>query len=363
MKRMKIDIHDAYALVAWFDKNKRELPWRDTGNPYDVWLSEVMLQQTRIEAVREKYILFERTLPDLKSLAEADDDVLLRLWEGLGYYNRARNLKRCAQVIVNQYDGAMPSSYEELLSLPGFGPYTAGAVASIAFGKAVPAVDGNVMRVLSRVFENREDVRKSETKKMYENIIRTLFEENDDPHFVSSFNQGLMELGEVICVPNGRALCDQCPFSSVCLTHKHGTYEEVPFKSALKQRKQISKTVIVIRNGDRFLIHKRKNTGLLAGMYEFMNVDKFMTQKEVIAYVNEKGMEALHVKKLPDSRHLFAHLEWNMKGYEVTVSQCYGTLPENCTFVNEMELNQMAIPSAFHTYVDYYMLRKKDDSK
>lgn len=360
MKQMKIDKQDATRLVAWFDKNKRELPWRDTGNPYDVWLSEVMLQQTRIEAVREKYILFQKALPDIKFLAIVDDDVLMRLWEGLGYYNRARNLKKCAQVIMNQYDGLMPSSYEELLSLPGLGPYTAGAVASIAFGKAVPAVDGNVMRVLARVFENRDDVRNVETKKMYENVIRTLFEENNDPHFVSSFNQGLMELGEVICVPNGRALCEQCPFSSVCLTHKHGTYEEIPFRSALKQRKQISKTVAVIRNGDRFLVHKRKNTGLLAGMYEFMNIDKFLNQKEVIAYVNALGLEAIHVKKLPDSRHLFTHLEWNMKAYEVTVSQCYKALGDNCTFVNEEELDQMAIPSAFHTYVDYYMLRKRD---
>lgn len=363
MKMMKLDMYDAATLVMWFDKNKRDLPWRDTGNPFDVWLSEVMLQQTRIEAVREKYILFKKTLPDIQSLAEVDDDVLMRLWEGLGYYNRARNLKKCAQVIMKQYDGAIPSSYEELLSLPGLGPYTAGALASIAFGKAVPAVDGNVMRVLARVFENREDVRNSETKKMYENVIRALFEENSDPHFVSSFNQGLMELGEVICVPNGKAVCELCPFSSVCLTHKHGTYEEIPFRSALKKRKQISMTVIVIRNGERFLIHKRKNSGLLAGMYEFLNTDKFLNRKEVITYVNKLDLEALHVKKLPESRHLFTHLEWNMKAYEVTVGQCHGTLPENCSFVNETQLDQMAVPSAFHAYVDYYMLRKKNGEK
>lgn len=360
---MKLDIHDAYALVAWFDENKRELPWRDTGNPYDVWISEVMLQQTRIEAVREKFVLFLKTIPDFQSLSEIDDDVLMRLWEGLGYYNRARNLKKCAQVIMNQYDGEMPSSYEALLSLPGLGPYTAGAIASIAFGKAVPAVDGNVMRVLARVFENREDVRKNETKKMYENVICSLFKENNEPHFVSSFNQGIMELGEVVCVPKGSALCEQCPFSSVCLTHKHGTYEEIPFRSSLKKRKVFCKTIIIIRNGDRFLIHKRKNTGLLAGMYEFLNMDVFMNQNEVIAYVNQLGMEALHVKKLPDSRHLFTHLEWNMKAFEVTVGQYYETLPENCTFVDEKELNQLAIPSAFHAYVDHYMLRKKDGMK
>lgn len=360
---MKLDIHEADALVAWFDQNKRILPWRDTGNPYDVWLSEVMLQQTRIEAVRDKFILFKKALPDISSLAQVEEDDLLRLWEGLGYYNRARNLKKCAQVIMNQYGGKLPHSYDELLNLPGLGPYTAGAVASIAFGKAVPSVDGNVMRVLARVFENKEDVRKAETKKMYEEVIRILYGENNDSHFVSSFNQGLMELGEVVCVPKGRPLCEKCPFSSVCLTNQHATYEEVPFRSSLKQRKLISKTVLVIRNGERFLIHKRKNGGLLAGMYEFLNTDEFLDQRDVIGYVNGMGMEALRVKKLPESRHLFTHLEWNMHAFEVTVGQLYEKLPENCAFVNEAELNKVAIPSAFHKYVDYYMLRKRDEEK
>lgn len=356
---MEINLTDAIALVEWFNENKRALPWRDTGDSYDVWLSEVMLQQTRIEAVREKFIQFKQTLPAIENLANVDDDVLMRLWEGLGYYNRARNLKKCAQEVLTRFSGKLPETYDQLVTLPGIGPYTAGAIASIAFGEAVPAVDGNVMRVLARVFEDRRDVRKTETKQWYEECIHSLFDLKHDPNFVSSLNQGLMELGEVVCIPNGKPLCDKCPFCKHCLSCIHHTYDEIPYRSALRKRKEVKKTIIVVRNGDRFLIHKRSMNGLLAGMYEFFNVDTHLVQKDVIAYLTSLGFEALHVKALPSSKHLFTHLEWNMKAYEVTVSDDYKKMPNQCSFVMKEELDHMAIPSAFHQYVEYYMLREK----
>ena len=360
---MELTFAGAEKLVNWFQDNKRSLPWRDTGNPYDVWLSEIMLQQTRIEAVKDRFIEIRKQLPDIRSLAEVDEDRLLRLWEGMGYYSRARNLRKCAMTLVEKYDGQLPSDYRKLLALPGIGPYTAGAIASIAFGLPVAAVDGNVLRVLSRLMEDRRDIRQPSLRKEYEQMISEFLSEQSDTSFVSNFNQGLMELGEVVCIPNGRPSCHLCPWSRECLACRNDSYGTIPFRSSLKKRKISERTVIVIRCGDRFLIHRRENHGLLAGMYEFLNIDGFLSRPEVIEKTEQAGLEPLHIQKLPDARHVFTHLEWNMKGYEVQVGELDHLKIQDCYMADRDRLNDMAIPSAFRKYVDYYMLRNAEGEK
>ncbi len=342
-------------LVTWYQQNKRSLPWRDTGNAYDVWLSEIMLQQTRIEAVKPKFYLFKETFPTIEDLAKANDDVLLRVWEGLGYYSRARNLKKCAKILVEQYNGKLPQEYNQLIQLPGIGPYTAGAISSIAYHKPHSAVDGNVLRIFTRIFEITEDIRDTKTKNNIEKIIDSFLQEN--PFFSSDFNQGCMELGEVICVPNGKPKCDSCPIQQYCLAHLHDKTDSIPYRSALNKRKIINRTLFMIRDGERFLIHKRPQSGLLAGMYEFIGVDSFLTRKEIITLLESQNIHPLKIKKLPDAKHIFTHLEWHMHAYEITVEQIESLEKENYLLLNKTELSTRAIPSAFKKYTDFYALR------
>lgn len=354
---MKLSIEAATGLVQWYNANKRTLPWRDTGNPYDVWLSEIMLQQTRIEAVREKYILIHNTLPDIASLAACDEQTLLRLWEGLGYYSRARNLHRCAITLMEQYGGKLPADYEQLLKLPGIGPYTAGAISSIAFGIPVPAVDGNVMRVIARLFEITEDVRNPSTKTMIEEMISSLFTTVHDAHFVSSFNQGIMELGETVCLPNGEPHCYKCPLQHYCKAMKTGSWKQLPYRSPLRKRTIQNRTLLIIRDSDRFLIHKRPSTGLLAGMYEFYGVDEHLSRKQAIEKAGELGFFPLSIHPLPSSKHIFTHLEWHMKAYEIIVADASDFCKDDFLLVDAKQLADLPIPSAFRTYTYTYALR------
>ncbi|MBQ1809987.1 MAG: A/G-specific adenine glycosylase, partial [Erysipelotrichaceae bacterium] len=236
---------DARTLAVWYRENKRPLPWRDTGDPYHVWISEIMLQQTRIEAVKEKYLRFMKELPDIASLAECPEDDLMRLWEGLGYYSRARNLKKCAQLLIKEYDGRLPADYEKLVSLPGIGPYTAGAVASIAFGLPCPAVDGNVMRVISRRCGIREDVRLPSTEKAVRELLLPLYQDVRS----GDLNQGLMELGETLCLPKDRFRCAACPLREHCFAFRNDLTSQIPFRSASKRRRIVKRTLAVIRLG------------------------------------------------------------------------------------------------------------------
>ena len=348
---------DACRLCDWYDHNKRSLPWRDTGNPYAVWISEIMLQQTRIEAVKEKYTAFMKELPDITALAEVSDDRLMKLWEGLGYYSRARNLKKCAIVLKEQYGAKLPADYTMLRKLPVIVPYTAGAIASIAFGLPCAAVDGNVLRVLARYHNDGSDVRLKEVHDAAEKEICSVFSNNSSSAFVSSFNQGLMELGEVICLPHGNPLCKQCPLTASCQAHQLHTTDHIPYRSALRQRKIQQKTVLVLRDGNTFLLHKRPSHGLLAGLYEFLTLDGWMKEKDCIRYVEKLGAEVLQIHPLPEAKHVFTHLEWHMKAYEIRVSNVHAIQMENCHFATEKELAGMAVPSAFNTYMKYYDLR------
>ena len=260
---------DVEALVLWYQKNKRDLPWRHTKDAYKIWISEIMLQQTRVEAVKRYYEVFLKSLPTVYDLAQVSDDELLKLWEGLGYYSRARNLKKCACELVRSYQGVLPDDEKELLSLPGIGEYTAGAILSIAYLKPVPAIDGNVMRVLSRVYEDERDMLNSQVRKEYSEILRKFIKKYPPDDFTQSF----IELGAVICVPNGTPLCEECPLKRCCKAHRYHKELLYPVKSAKKPRKIISKTVFVFEYCGRYSILK-KEEGLLSGTYEFPNVDE-----------------------------------------------------------------------------------------
>ena len=338
-------------LLAWYDRNARILPWREQPSPYRVWVSEIMLQQTRVEAVKPYFERFTAELPDIRSLAGCPEERLLKLWEGLGYYNRVRNMQKAAQVVETEYGGRMPGDYEALLSLPGIGHYTAGAIASIAFGIPVPAVDGNVLRVLSRVTMCGDDIFRQSVKARWERDVKSAMP-GDRP---GDFNQALMELGAVVCVPNGMAKCGQCPLRGMCLAQKEGCVLDYPKKSQKKPRKIEKRTVLVIREGERTAIRRRPGKGLLAGMYELPNLEGHLSREEVLAYLKEKELSPLHIRKLEEAKHIFSHIEWHMTGYLVRVEEAEGGEPEELIFVEtDKKEKTYPIPSAFGAYMKYW---------
>ena len=305
------------SLCLWYEKEKRSMPWRDDATPYHVWLSEIMLQQTRIEAAKAYYDRFTKCLPDIPSLAAVSEEELLKLWEGLGYYNRARNLKKAASLLVERYDGRLPADYDLLLSLPGIGRYTAGAIASIAYGLAEPAVDGNVLRVTMRYLNCDEDIMKMSVRTKMEKQLRAIMPK-DCP---GEFNQALMELGATVCVPNGAPLCEQCPWNSLCLARKEGRIAELPVRTKAKARRIEKRTVLVIRDNDKVAIRKRPEKGLLAGLYELPNVEGRYSQDEIVHLVKDMHLSPIRVQKLENAKHIFSHIEWQMEGYAVLVEE------------------------------------------
>ncbi|MDO4523608.1 MAG: A/G-specific adenine glycosylase [Eubacteriales bacterium] len=340
-------------LLLWFDNNARVLPWRDMPTPYRVWVSEIMLQQTRVEAVKPFFKRFTEALPDVKALAECEEDRLLKLWEGLGYYNRVRNMQIAARTVMEAYGGILPADYEKLKSLKGIGSYTAGAVASIAYGIAVPAVDGNVLRVISRVTENREDILKESVKRKVEQDLQAIMPQ-DRP---GAFNQALMELGAMVCVPNGPAKCDICPLRHLCLAYQHDTMGELPVKAAKKARRIEKRTVLIISDGEKVAIHKRPARGLLAGLYELPNVIGHLSPEEALEYLKGKQYAPIRIQRLTEAKHIFSHIEWQMIGYAVRIEE-----PENSTeeylFVEpEKTQENYPIPAAFAAYANYLSIR------
>ncbi len=312
-------------LLHWYDYNRRILPWREDPTPYHVWVSEIMLQQTRVEAVRGYYDRFLASLPDVKALAEAEEEVLLKLWEGLGYYNRVRNMQKAAKILVEQYGGEMPADYEAIRLLPGIGDYTAGAISSIAFGLPFPAVDGNVLRVLSRITGSEEDIAKDKTKQaVREDLLRVMPKRSGD------FNQSLMELGATVCLPNGKPLCEQCPVMHLCKAFHEGRETELPVKSGKKERRIEKRTVYLISCGEKILLHRREKKGLLAGLWEFPNAltEGNSTETEELQKKLQIELQAglqtesqtladrikVTVTKGKKAKHIFSHIEWHMEG-------------------------------------------------
>lgn len=345
-------------LLSWFGSNARELPWRNNQEPYPVWISEIMLQQTRVEAVKPYFKRFMEQFPNVEALAKAEEEKLLKLWEGLGYYSRARNLKKAAAIMLEEYGGTMPKTYEALLKLPGIGTYTAGAVASIAYKIPVPAVDGNVMRVLSRLLESRQDIGKPQTKKKFETLLLSAMEQKEP----GLFNQGLFEVGALVCIPNGAPKCSLCPLASLCKTRKKGLWDEIPVKSSKKGRKIEEKTVFVIsgqkEEKEWVALRKRPDQGLLASLYEFPNVEghvklecikeeplKFGNIPQILGVAEEQIQQ---VEFLGEAKHIFSHVEWHMVGYRIRIGN---SQPESFVLADIQELEgKYPLPNAFLAY-------------
>lgn len=356
-------LHIVQPLLNWYQDHKRSLPWREDPVPYHVWISEIMLQQTRVEAVKEYYRRFLEELPDVASLAAVQEERLLKLWEGLGYYNRARNLKKAAMMIMENYQGKMPDTYEELLKLPGIGAYTAGAIASIAFGADVPAVDGNVLRVITRVTGDASDISDESVRKRMAGELLQILPKGKS----GTFNQALMDLGAMICVPNGQPKCDQCPWKELCIAHQESLTDRIPYKPPKKQRTVEKKTVLVIRLKGGVLLHKRPGKGLLAGLYELPSMKGHCKKKEALEYVRELGFSPIYIEPLPSAKHIFTHKEWLMKAYLVRADE----LSETKDITKEDERwhlvlpeetkREYPIPSAFSAYEGY--IRKEDGGK
>lgn len=323
-------------LLDWYDENARALPWRESAAPYAVWVSEIMLQQTRVGAVLTYYTRWMRELPDIRALSEASDEKLHKLWEGLGYYSRARNLKRAAGEIEARFGGELPRTFEELRSLPGIGDYTAGAIASIAFNEPVPAVDGNVLRVWARLTDDHRDVLELKTRRAFTGAIAAVIPA-DAP---GRFNAALMELGETLCLPNAVPLCDACPLKDGCRAHALGTAAALPLRGPKKARRVEHKTVFALLNDGRPAVYRRADTGLLAGLWQLPEAAGVLTAAEAA-----ERLSAWHARPLGDMRvyerkHLFTHIEWRMRVYAVETDM---PLPAGWAWLND----GMALPTAY----------------
>lgn len=344
----------AKPLVKWYRNRKRDLPWRTDVTAYKVWVSEIMLQQTRVEAVKPYYARFLNAFPTIADLADAKEDLLLKMWEGLGYYNRVRNMQKAAQQVMIDYEGEFPNTYEEIRGLTGIGNYTAGAIASFAFGIPKPAVDGNVLRVISRLTASYEDIMKASVRECVEEELEDLIPADA----ASDFNQGLIELGAIVCVPNGAPKCSECPLAHLCKAHEKGIELKLPVKSKAKERRIEKKTVFIFQDGDHVAIKKRPTKGLLAGLYELPNIEGYLTEEEALCYSKQIGLSPLRIQKLEDGKHIFSHVEWQMTGYRIRVDELEKSCTEKMLFIRPEEIQaEYPIPAAFETYTKYMEIR------
>ena len=341
-------------LLIWYEKNHRKLPWREKRDPYEIWVSEIMLQQTRVEAVKPYFERFLRELPTVKDLAECPQEKLLKLWEGLGYYNRVKNMQKAAQILCEQYGGILPADFRALLSLPGIGSYTAGAIASIAYEIPVPAVDGNVLRVLARIRMDDGDIMKQSVRTRVEKELLAIMPAGRS----GAFNQALMELGALVCVPNGVPLCEKCPLRELCKARKSGTIESYPVKEKKGKRRIEDRTVFLILDGRHVAVRKRPERGLLAGLYEFPNEKGWLTEEEALAFVERRGLMPLQILPLPGTKHIFSHVEWHMTGYLIKIAEPEETADRELLFVGTEEAQERyPVPAAFSYYAGYMNLR------
>lgn len=353
-------------LLHWYEYNARVLPWRNNPKPYYVWVSEIMLQQTRVEAVKGYFDRFITNLPNICSLAECPEEKLMKLWEGLGYYSRVRNMQKAARIIQEEYGGELPRDYEKLLKLPGIGAYTAGAIASIAFGIPVPAVDGNVLRVTKRIACSYDDITKESVKKELWLNLKEVMPQNQP----GEFNQALMELGAMICIPNGKPHCDECPIMHLCKAYHQDKVMELPVKPAKKARKIQKKTILLMECQGRYALNKRDAKGLLAGMWELPAMEGHLKSKELGSKLKAHGFEYEILTSLGHAKHIFSHIEWHMIGYYIRLKNIPGdNLIDNqkgqvdilseiddnpaLVWVTPSELqDEYAVPNAFQSYLD-----------
>lgn len=333
-------------LLDWYNQNKRCLPWRADREPYHIWVSEIMLQQTRVEAVIPYYERFMKRLPSILSLADCEDEELFKLWEGLGYYSRARNLKKAAQEICTKHQGIFPSKFEEILTLPGIGAYTAGAISSIAFGEPRAAVDGNVLRVITRLTQDDREITDAKFRAEITQALERIYPQTGR----GDFTQSLMELGAVVCVPNGKPKCEICPLASLCGAYQNKTQAQYPVKKKKAPRKIEQKTILIIKYQDKIAIGKRKSKGVLSGMWELPNLDGELTKPQVLQWLSEQQFDIKEIQKMKDTgkalKHIFTHIEWHMTCWIVI---CESVANENgFTWVTTGQLeNEIALPTAF----------------
>lgn len=328
-------------LLSWYEKNKRSMPWRDDPTPYHVWLSEIMLQQTRVEAVRSYFLRFIEALPNIRSLASADEETLLKLWEGLGYYRRVYNLQKAAQIVSNDFNSELPSSYQELRKLPGIGDYTAGAISSIAFGLPKAAVDGNVLRVITRIIGDYRDITGASIKKDVANALEEIYPKNR----CGDFTQSLMELGAIVCIPNGAPLCDVCPLRDDCYAHLHHCVDELPVKQEKKKRRIEHLLVFVLQNQDRYAIKKRTAPGLLHGLWELPNLS--CAESDIHNALSNMDILYHSIEKIGTKKHIFTHIEWHMTAYLIS---CTNQSNQFRWVTKDEIIDEISLPAAFQHF-------------
>ena len=349
----KITIDTLKLLFDWYQAGHRDLPWRRQPADYYVWLSEIMLQQTRVEAVKPYFTAFTEAFPTISALARASEDAVLKQWEGLGYYSRAKNLHKAAKYLVQEYNGHIPADYHEILSMPGVGSYTAGAIASICYDLPYPAVDGNVLRVCSRILASEADIASPNTKKMLEAELGSLYQSEafgEAGLKSGGVNQALMELGACVCLPNGVPNCTACPVNAVCLAYSRNLTASIPVKSPKKARKVIEKTVFIISSPDSLslLMGQRKDKGLLEGLWEFPNIDIWLDETEVCDWVFEQlGVKAA-ICGSDRQKHIFTHIEWHMRVYYLQMLSNPEKQPDGYLFIERDALKKdITLPTAF----------------
>lgn len=343
MKYNWLQLHSP--LLSWYRRQHRDLAWRNTTNPYHIWLSEIMLQQTRVEAVKGYYDRFLVEIPDIATLSNISEEKLLKLWEGLGYYNRARNLQKAALRIMEVYQGNFPAVYDEVLGLPGIGEYTAGAICSICYDLPTPAVDGNVLRVMMRLSDCHDNIDESKTKKKARESLIPLYEKGS----CGELTQALMELGATVCIPNGTPKCDSCPLREQCLAFRKGTYSELPVRTVKKKRRIEEKTIFVLHDGAQYGIRKRENHGLLANMWEFFHTEGKLSVEEAVQFVSEQGFEPVLLEREIPYTHVFSHVEWRMTAYYIACHNKHKDL----VWVDRKDLEERyALPTAFKVFLE-----------
>ena len=329
-------------LLSWYDAGHRDLPWRSEPAPYRVWVSEIMLQQTRVEAVRGYFSRWMNALPDIPALAAADEAVYTKLWEGLGYYSRARNLQKAAKVIVSDFGGELPRTCASLKTLPGIGDYTAAAIASINFGEPVAAVDGNLLRVAARVSGCADDIMDARVRKQFTAHLNDAI----DLARPGAYNQAMMDLGATVCLPNGAPKCEICPARTMCEAYKNGLTEVLPVRAKKKARKIEERTVLLLFQNGKAALRKRADTGLLASLWEFPSVLENLDEAGVSLALAQMGLSAQTVEPAGSAKHIFTHIEWDMKGYFADVAG----ETDDLFWADAAAFDAAAIPTAFKKF-------------
>ena len=329
-------------LLLWYDAHRRTLPWREELAPYRTWVSEIMLQQTRVSAVIPYFERFMAELPTVEALANVPEERLFKLWEGLGYYSRARNLQKAAKIVCTQYGGKLPRTAAELVKLPGVGAYTAAAIASINFGEPVAAVDGNLLRVAARVSGCGGDVTDAKVRKDFQRRLDAVI----DRERPGAYNQAMMDLGATVCLPNGAPLCEVCPARGLCEAYRQGLTEILPVRGAKKARRAEERTVFLIKCGDTLAVRTRPDTGLLARLTEFPNVLGSLDEAGAAITLAQWGLIAKRIEPIGTAKHVFTHIEWQMKGYFAEVKG----KNDGFRYVAREELTALAIPTAFKKF-------------